>query len=206
MKLALWLPLTNRNFPKLVKRESQVAAVIFLYHWKPRAQMTLPLNIECLKEETKEHFSQEAYHKLGGEEIHFLKYFQRYFPASLLFTVSDQKQYLPLMLMRGICERQSLTSEFLWLKNNLIPERITWSLTAQGISSLYPAEREEQGQCSKCAGNGFSLCQRRFRLGIRGNFFPDRVAKPWHRWPRAAVESPSLEELRSCDVALGDMI
>jgi len=32
---------------------------------------------------------------------------------------------------------------------------------------------------------------------MRKNFFPLRVTEPWHRLPREAVESPSLEILKT---------
>ena len=35
--------------------------------------------------------------------------------------------------------------------------------------------------------------ERKFRLNTRKNFFTLRVTEPWHRLPRDAVESPSLE-------------
>jgi len=37
-----------------------------------------------------------------------------------------------------------------------------------------------------------------FCLNTRKNFFPLRVTEPWHRLPREAVESPSLEIFKPC--------
>ena len=42
-------------------------------------------------------------------------------------------------------------------------------------------------------GNGHKLKLRKFQLNMRKNFFPLRVTEHWHRLPREAVESPSLE-------------
>jgi len=42
-------------------------------------------------------------------------------------------------------------------------------------------------------GNGHKRKQRKLQLNGRKNFFPRRVAEPWPRLPREAVESPSLE-------------
>ena len=51
------------------------------------------------------------------------------------------------------------------------------------------------------------LKPRKLQLNMRKNFFPLRVTEPWNRLPREAVESPSLEILKTClDVVLCSLL
>ncbi|KFR13219.1 hypothetical protein N306_12430, partial [Opisthocomus hoazin] len=55
--------------------------------------------------------------------------------------------------------------------------------------------------------NGFKVREGRFRLDTRKKFFTMRVVKHWNRFPREAVEAPSLETFKArLDGALSNLV
>ncbi|PKU39848.1 hypothetical protein llap_9845 [Limosa lapponica baueri] len=63
-------------------------------------------------------------------------------------------------------------------------------------------------ECSdRTRGNGFKLKEGRFRLDIGKKFFTMRVVRHWNRFPRKAVDAPSLEVFKTrLDGALSNLV
>ncbi|KFR17802.1 hypothetical protein N306_11513, partial [Opisthocomus hoazin] len=55
--------------------------------------------------------------------------------------------------------------------------------------------------------NSSKLKEGRFRLDIRKKFFTVKVVKHWHRLPREAVDTPSLDVFKArLDGALSNLV
>jgi len=55
--------------------------------------------------------------------------------------------------------------------------------------------------------NGFNLNKEKFRLDVRGKNFTETVVRCWHRLPREAVDTASMEVFKvRLDGALGSLV
>ncbi|KFZ59117.1 hypothetical protein N338_12238, partial [Podiceps cristatus] len=55
--------------------------------------------------------------------------------------------------------------------------------------------------------NGLKLKEGRFKLDMRGKFFPERMVRCWNRPPREGVDAPCLEVFKArLEGALGNLV
>ncbi|KAJ7397100.1 hypothetical protein BTVI_138691 [Pitangus sulphuratus] len=116
------------------------------------------------------------------------------------------------MLMKGIegksCEEWLRELQvFNFEKRRLVRDLITLHSYLKGGFSKVGIGLFSQATSHRMRGRSLKLCQGRFRLDIRGNFFTKRVVKQWNGLLREVVESPSLEVFKKLlEVACNAMV
>lgn len=71
-----------------------------------------------------------------------------------------------------------------------LPQRVRFGLFLQETSN-------------RIRGNSLKLCQWRFILSIRKNFFTESVVKPWNRLSGEVVESPLMKICKRHSLVVG---